>query len=239
VFTALESLALTTTTFILQEKRNHPEYPAGFVTIPDTEQHLGNAREASDAYLLGYVPTVQGKDFGLWSNYTQANKDWMVDAWDAYITTAELNGQDVDLTLIAKDEEERESFFSEIWDLIAYDGNGNVIVDDPSKCHDQELETADHVEHVLEDPKDGPASPIWMTSPPPEPGTPSRINFNLRSSPVFDVTVATVQQYRTPTFHDLCETTKVRPPRISIFRLRTLRLDMPCLIFVSFSFFAP
>jgi hypothetical protein len=184
---------------------------------------------------LGYVPSVQGKDFGLWSNYTQANKDWIVDAWDAYISTDNLSGEDVDETLIAKDEE-RDSFYSEIWYLIAYDGNGNVIVDDPSKCHDQELETADHVEHVIEDPKDGPASPIWTTSPPPEPGTPSRINFNLRSSPVFDVTVATVQQYRTATFHDLCDTTEVRLPRISNFRLHTVRLDIPSPTVFSFFF---
>ena len=154
---------------------------------------------------------MQGKDFALWSEYTTANKDWMVEAWDAFVATDESIDSDIDQTLIVHDDDE-ETFESEIWDLIAFDGNGNAIIEDPNKCHDNELETADNVEHVTVNPKDGPASPIWMISPPPQPGTEDRINFNLRSSPVFDVTFATVKKHRTPTFHDICKNTMVRPP---------------------------
>jgi hypothetical protein len=45
VFAALESLSVTTTGFIVQQRRsNNGAYPPSFVTVPQTERHLRNAR---------------------------------------------------------------------------------------------------------------------------------------------------------------------------------------------------
>jgi hypothetical protein len=165
VFGALEGLALTTTTFIVQEHRANPTYPAGFVTLPDTEIHLGRAREETDAYIVGYAPTVHEGQHATWSQYAEENKDWMGPAWETYKVKEELNGQVADDTLVDYDEE-ASYFSSDIWALVVYDGNGNVVVEHPNTCHDNELDhaSADRIEHITE--TSGVASPIWLKSPP-------------------------------------------------------------------------
>jgi len=201
VFHALEDIALRTTTFILEEQDDGSEYPPGFVTVPHTEYNLGASRETSQALVLGYVPTVQGKNFELWSVYAEENKDWMIEAWEANPSSslqAEQEALGAEAALV----------FPVIWDKRMFDEKGQEIVMNSTACDGTEQVAPARVEQVPEDPKNGPASPIWLLSPPPNPDLPSRENFNMQSDAVFRGAVDIIEEWRTPTFHDICSSTK-------------------------------
>lgn len=80
-FQALESLALTFTTHSKEQAVDGK--PAGFVTIPDSEFHMGNTREVGGFRILGYTPIVEPEDFDAWSKYSQANIGWVNEQFEA------------------------------------------------------------------------------------------------------------------------------------------------------------
>jgi class 3 adenylate cyclase len=213
VFTALESLSLTTTTFILQEQLEQQEqiaqnnisaFPPGFVTIPDVEYHFGHTREVTRALVLGYVPVVEGEDFDKWAQYAEINKGWMVDAYKAYPT----GGTQVEAA--GSDAGEFNATAPYIWDLHLLDEDGDEIVYNSSSCGTRQRSVVSEINRVPEDPAHGDASPLWLLSPAPNPKLPSRGNYNMRSDPVFRSAVEVIDEHRTPTFRDICAVTNVR-----------------------------
>jgi Adenylate and Guanylate cyclase catalytic domain len=159
---------------------------------------------------VGYIPTVEGKDFGLWSEYEELNKGWIVDAFKV-----NPSGDMGALDEIASEKDVL--VIPDIWDLILLDANGNEINYDASSCGDQGRVEPAAEEQVAENPEDGPASPVWLLSPPPNPLRPNLVNYNMRSDPIFLEAVETIHKYRATTFHDICTATKVREePRRAI-----------------------
>jgi hypothetical protein len=186
VFETLYTLSKVTTTFLMQEHlRNNGTYPHGFVTIPDAEYHLARARQESGAYLLTYSPTVEGKDYALWSQYVEENLGWLDESH------VEEEGR-LDEPFFWQKEVE-----SQIWAVNEHS--------DSSVCLGNEAEDIVEFEVHIQDPQDGPASPVWTISPPPHPNNSSRINFDMTSSKVIMEMTETVATYRTATFHDICK----------------------------------
>jgi hypothetical protein len=155
-----------------------------------------NCRETSGAYVVGYLPTVQSEDFGLWSEYSELHKGWMVDAFKV-TPSGELQGW------VEADDVQ---IYPDIWDVLLLDENGDEINFDSHTCGTQDPTS---IELIPQDPKAGPASPIWLLSPPPSPAETTRVNYNMRSDPVFEEAVRTVEKHRTSTFHDICGATEV------------------------------
>lgn len=195
-----------TTTFIQQQLKTEPEYPAGFVTIPDAEHHLGNARETAGAYSLGYLPVVEEGQYELWERYAIDHKGWMAKSWVVNPTS------DVEAAGQPAFGENTSLLFPRIWTSAMYDEDGNRVIFDSSSCGKADQKAPTLVEQVPEDESKGPASPIWIVSPPPNPALPSRGNFNVRSDPAFQEVIQSIEEWRSPTFHDFCSTSKVRFP---------------------------
>jgi hypothetical protein len=189
VFETLSTLSQVTTTFLMQEHlRNNGAYPRGFVTIPNTEYHLARVRQKIGAHVLTYAPTVEKGDYALWSQYVEKNLGWLN---ESYIEQGPLEEQ-----LPWQNEVQ-----SQIWSVVG--------LSDSSVCFvGQEKDIAEFEVH-LEDPEDGPATPIWTISPPPKPTSSTRINFDMTSSKVFSEMTDIVAAYRTATFHDICNLTSV------------------------------
>jgi hypothetical protein len=211
----LESLSLTTTTFILQEQleqqlrigqNNVSAFPPGFVTIPDTEHHLGHVREATQAHVLAYVPVVTGKHFDRWAEYAEINKGWMADAYKVNPT-----GDKVADSIIQQGDKSN-STMPYIWHLHLQDDEGKEIDYDFSSCGDRggQSRVPTEIKRLPEDPTDGTASPIWLLSPPPNPESSNRINYNMRSGTTFESAVQTIAEHRSPTFQDICTIPTVR-----------------------------
>jgi hypothetical protein len=197
LFEVLETLSKTTTSFATEEhERNNGTYPLGFVTLVDAHFHLENAREESGAYVLAYSPIVQGVDYALWTEYVEENLGWLDDAWNVHVH-----------------EESEENAHNEvelqIWTVTNLDEDGNDIDYDPSVCYGSQAEDIADIQVHLEDPDDGPASPIWTISPSPKPGNAIRINYDVQTSKIYEIAISIVAKHREPTFHDICKLTSV------------------------------
>lgn len=154
---------------------------------------MGRARNKSGAYFLAYAPSVEGQDYPLWAEYVEDNLHWLEEAWEADGLVGSLSTVE-----------------TQIWTVFNFDEDGNQIQYDASVCFDKEEEHQISRSQVhIERPDEGPASPIWTISPPPDPKDDSRINYDMLTSKVFEVTLNTVKQYREPTFQVLCKFTKV------------------------------
>jgi hypothetical protein len=196
VFETLSTLSTMTTSFLMEEHtKNNGTYPPGFVTIPDAEYQLARARHESRAYVLAYAPTVEGKNFALWSQYVEENLGWLDEARE--VNHRPIEDGVSDEQVYSHDEVERQ-----IWSIVdLYDSSG---------CYGNHAEDIAEVEVHVEVPQDGPASPVWTISPPPKPNKASRINYDMTSSKVFEVIQETVYTYHhEATFHDTCKLTSV------------------------------
>ncbi|KAG7374978.1 adenylate/guanylate cyclase [Nitzschia inconspicua] len=198
VFESLETLSKTTTTFIMQEhKQNNGTYPLGFVTLLDTEHHMGRAREDSQAYVLTYAPIVEGKDYDLWTQYVNENMQWIDEAWKVYN----------DIGGVSEKEQSPTAYMVEprIWTVTTLDEDGNEIdYESSSLCEVQTSKEIATQEVHIEKPDNGPASPIWTISPPPNPNEPNGINYNLMTSQVFKASAESVEVSRQTTLRDIC-----------------------------------
>ncbi|KAG7348838.1 adenylate/guanylate cyclase [Nitzschia inconspicua] len=120
VFESLETLSKTTTTFIMQEhKQNNGTYPLGFVTLLDTEHHMGRAREDSQAYVLTYAPIVEGKDYDLWTQYVNENLQWINEAWKVYNNVGGVSEKEQSPSIDLVE--------PRIWTVTSLDEDGNEI----------------------------------------------------------------------------------------------------------------
>ncbi|KAG7374984.1 PAS domain containing protein [Nitzschia inconspicua] len=206
VFHALEALSLTTTSFMKQSIQDgNNQYPDGFFTLPDAELHLGNARRASRATVVGYAPLVQNAvEYALWETYSQDNIDWVQQSLDTAYEFEQHNTTANDF------------FNPKIWYLKKFDAHGNqIVIDDqmaltcPSRIetdsgHNQYAVARESI--TLEDPNNGPFVPIWMESPPPNPNKPSHLNFNLMADPIFQLAKQVIDDTKATTFQDICST---------------------------------
>ena len=205
VFDSLETLSKTTTAFIMREHEhaaNSSSYPSGFVTIPNAEYILANAREESGASILLYTPIVQGKNYNLWTSYVEKNLHWLEESWSVYPNADhELGDAPGGNSTIE----------TQIWRVKTLDSDGHEIHFDSSVCYDDHEDIPSTLESMIEDPEtDDILSPIWIVSPPPSPQSQNRINFNLMSLDVFNMVTETVADSHDPTLHDICKMSQVR-----------------------------
>lgn len=201
VFFALETLSLTATTFIEQQKNDTK--PDGFVTIPNVEHHLGSARRASQAILLGYTPRIEGKDeYNLWIEYVADNIGWMEEAYDVNPARPPKTSPSQEFS--------QDFFLSNIWrNRASLDGSPFIVDEETySQCPTRsnpnlELEYT----YSVENPENGlPLAPLWMASPPPHPNSDlDTTNFNVLSNPSFRIASKTIAATEKATFEDICE----------------------------------
>jgi hypothetical protein len=195
VFEILSTVSMMTTSFLMQEhQRNNETYPHGFVTIPNAEYHLARARHETGAHVLAYAPTVEGKDYALWSQYVEKNLRWLDEARD-------VNHRRIEQGALVEQVYSHVDVERQIWSVV-----------DPynsSVCYGNHAEDVVEFQVQLGHPEDGPASPIWTISPPPKPDKANRINYDMSSSKVFQTMTNTVATHRHATFHDTCEFTGV------------------------------
>jgi hypothetical protein len=173
---------------------------------------LDNAREKSGAFVIGYVPTVKSNEFDLWTSYVIENQDWVNESLQVYQEQQQEQQMVESFTrdvLIGEDK----LFVEQIWQVEYRDEDGNPVVVDTSKCNGTNSDNTSNLrtKHILTEPSNEPASPLWTVSPPPNPNESrrSQINFNMRSDNTFQDAVSIIEQYRTSTFHDICTATAV------------------------------
>jgi hypothetical protein len=203
VFETMDTLSMTTTTFMNEEYiHNNGIYPLGFVTPPDAELHLATARKETDAYFIAYAPTIQGPDYELWSAYVEENIGWLEESWVTYSKNDPEQSFDGIHETVARKVE------SQIWGVNVLDEDGDPIILHSESCHEDQAADVENWAVTIQDPKDGPAAPIWTFSPPPRPDE-SRINFDMLSSHIYEKTATSVDDYRQSSFQDICKLTTV------------------------------
>ncbi len=180
VFQIMNGVTTMMTSFI--DIQNSTNYPKGFITIPHLEQHLGTARNASDALVLAYVPLVQASDLQLWNEYSKKNKGWVADHY-----TVGHNNTEVVTPILTT-----------IWDYAAQDNNSYSYEND---CIDGYMHEEDRVPVTT---KRGPFAPLWTFSPGPKPSDSSIINHDLFSRKEFEQAIQSVNSTRQPMFLDVC-----------------------------------
>lgn len=77
-FASLNGLT-TFTTSLVKRLSEDTEYPPGFINIPDVAQTLGEARNASNALVIAYMPKVVNENFDLWESYSQTHSYWVAE----------------------------------------------------------------------------------------------------------------------------------------------------------------
>jgi len=77
-FASLNGLT-TLTTSLVKRLSEDTEYPPGFINIPDVAQTLGEARNASNALVIAYMPKVVNENFDLWESYSQTHSYWVAE----------------------------------------------------------------------------------------------------------------------------------------------------------------
>lgn len=209
-FQAMETLSVTTTGFIKEQAGNG--YPSGFIKIPDSEFHFGKAQENAGAYVVGYMPHVEKKDYNLWNNFSIENQDWIIEANQAH------NRDD------PRFHDNTSLIYPFLHDYEFYDGQGNEvkIPFDVATCAKKESElevqiseitsTITETKRVPTEPKtykEPLYAPIWQLTPPPHPSSGLGLqNFNLVGDPVFAQILEIINTTRASTFFDMCEGSK-------------------------------
>ena len=111
----METLSKTTTSFMITEHEiNNGTYPIGFVTIPEAEVLYSNVREEAGATVLGYSPTIQAEDFGLWEKYAAENSGWL---WESMVAQARMDDARY----------EAQGISNQIWRIALYDEDGEEL----------------------------------------------------------------------------------------------------------------
>ncbi|KAL3914433.1 MAG: hypothetical protein SGILL_006104, partial [Bacillariaceae sp.] len=162
-------------------------YPEGFLTIPDVEDQLFAARNATGALVISYMPRVQTTDYNLWTRYAEENKGWIAESNDAV-------GEEAEITPF-------------IWEYYETDedqgamNNGHRSLE---SCSARRRRTSEEVK-APSNRLNGPFSPVWTMSPPPAVDDAGIINYNLVDRPVFERAVGFIEQTRLPVFLDVCD----------------------------------
>jgi len=77
-FDSLNGLSVLTTSLVKQNAEE-TDYPPGFITIPDVSQALGEAKNASNALVIAYMPKVLPEHFKLWEKYSSTHSSWIAE----------------------------------------------------------------------------------------------------------------------------------------------------------------
>ncbi|KAG7339562.1 adenylate and guanylate cyclase catalytic domain containing protein [Nitzschia inconspicua] len=211
-FNALETLSVTLTSFVKEQMDNG--YPSSFITVPDTEFHLGKASQNANAFGIAFMPHVAKEDYFLWEEFSAANQDWIAEA---------------NLALGRDDPRfhDNTTFLTPfIFDTVPFDANGNEM--DLSyalaTCRNVNGTTLSEQNslvfekrRVAVDPDDYDMdyyTPAWQWTPAPNPNvTDFELgNFNLLFDPLFNQNFYILEQTRKTTFYDVCDGSKVFNP---------------------------
>lgn len=189
----MDGLTTTVTSFIDEEAATGSDYPRGFFTMPHLEQHFGTARNASGAFIVAYIPTVQSDDLELWAEYSDANQDWIA-KYNLFLDDDSASVVDPILPQIwdYPDDDETHLFLQEC--------NNEESV----KQREQTSFEEDHSFRTPLESKDGPFAPLWTFSPAPNPGDTSIINHDLFGREEFEKAVASVDLTQKPLFIHVC-----------------------------------
>jgi len=212
VFGVLEALSGTATTF-LREQDASGDYPAGFFTMPDVEEHLGVARKISGALLTAYLPLVHGKDLSLWHQYSVENQGNKLNKRMLVRLLAMKRRSRLPYTCAQPTGWIKEAngigptpnpIPSEIWTHPPDERRrGLAQCSAPGRRLDGEPEQIIPVNAA-----DGPFAPVWTFSPPPPPEDTTIINYDMFDKPVFKKAVDFIRYTRKPAFLDVCTQTK-------------------------------
>ncbi|KAG7350433.1 adenylate/guanylate cyclase [Nitzschia inconspicua] len=190
-FKSLESLAIVFTSHSKEQSGNG--YPPGFVTVPDTNFYMENARQLGDYLLIGYNPLVEIADYYLWSEYVKGNIGWLEKANMA------IGNPPANVSLISP-------FIYSMKLYNSTDGTEIPRPTDAKKCASNsiELESVEVSRRpAFEIPQDGPFLPVWQSIPAPPP---QFINVNMLRDPIYQQTLQVIQSSRKTTFFDVCST---------------------------------
>jgi len=77
-FASLNGLTNLTTSLVKRFSKD-TEYPPGFINIPNVAQTLGEAKNASNALVIAYMPKVVNENFDLWESYSRTHSSWVAE----------------------------------------------------------------------------------------------------------------------------------------------------------------
>jgi hypothetical protein len=245
LFQELERISYTTTTFIKEEHSKVVSsnqnvltgdslfYPAGFVTIPDSEVLLGRARDVVGADFIAYAPMIQSQEEAqLWTEYSKENVGWLKEAYEVY--NSGNNGLSYDVPsqrirfLQQIDDETPVNF--DIWRFEIYDQEEGSIDIDPLTCPmwmpkqnrpwNEDEKSAFLIASAIEAGRilsyipepvtsfnETFMSPIWTSSPPSIYGRTNYVNWNAQSDPTFHYTTQVANKIQSTSFQDVCSPT--------------------------------
>jgi hypothetical protein len=193
VFEAYETLSKTVTSRILEEMADGKQYPPGFVTLPNAEHIIGNARKISKALGCSYHVIVEPENREAWLNYSKANIGWWRESWA--VEPFVFNG-----TV----EEVPDDYVPplEPWELYTKDADGNDIIQDPNACRNtNNFEIAQQGIRIRDPSKL--SLPMWTVSPPFPPSN-QNVNLDFADTPWVALPVNVSAKFRQSTFHDTC-----------------------------------
>lgn len=75
-FATLRGLSTSTTTMVKRMAESGIDNP-GFIVIPDLDDHMGLARETTDALVMAYMPMVKNASYDAWIEFSEENKMWV------------------------------------------------------------------------------------------------------------------------------------------------------------------
>lgn len=223
IFAVLGSLATTSTSFLVQQQQRQlsnilaQPSAAGFLTLPNAEQHFETARNVSGALIISYLPVVGSDSYGAWRQYSRVNQDWIVEAnadalgataAGASTTTIETkNFQPIQEDIWEYDETNSQRYTScnggssspesEIYRRrLSSDSSSPSAT---SSRRQVELEEGTQIAIAAAN-----YTPIWTFSPPPALDDTRVVNYNLLQQPSFHKAADVVQATRKPTLLGEC-----------------------------------
>lgn len=152
--------------------------------MPDVDDQLLAARNATGALVISYMPQVQSADYDLWIQYSEEHKGWIS---ETYNTTEETNIRNT------------------IWEYYEPGEEGYNQRRSLESCSAERRRRASEKVKGASNPLNGPFSPVWTMSPVPEVNDAGIINYNLVDRPVFEKAVSHIQKTRLPVFLDVCD----------------------------------
>jgi len=195
-FDSLNSLSVLTTSLVKQNAEE-TDYPPGFITIPDVSQALGEAKNASNALVIAYMPKVLSEHSELWGKYSSIHSSWIAE---------EQVGGPMNVT---------PEIMDYVWEFTDYDWEYSGreyddIFDDDNLEYDDDGNSLHGLSAQVPAPRsDEFYTPVWQLYPVPvldekDPFAPV-INYNLRDRIVPLNAVGYIELSKQPVLLDVCD----------------------------------
>lgn len=206
VFLVLQGVSFLTTTFVKQQLvTNNGTYPAGFVTIPDSDVLLGDVLDKTGAVMVAYAPRISTQEeYTLWNQYVQENWSQQTSALDLGDFTSGGDRADAKTSTIESSDMMPSD---QIWRLQGYDDSAELIEDDFWFCR---FGTVKHIAQKDEEIVNGTIlTPLWSVLSHADNATADPINWNALSDPSVRRAVQVATETNHITFQDMTCTNPV------------------------------